>query len=217
MEQRFKNYYSLCFPSNSFGFLLCFLRSPEEYDIWLEQDNYTWTNSQPEICVAFTYLKAGKRLNDNSLCISRITFICILYDNTSVFHPRRWRDVFYVRMTHNPYMPCLNAPIDFAPSCNYLVSSKKHICAHVLARPYPSDSYKAIFLSHKNNARMSVTSSYAYCSSSLFISTLPSLSLPLSLALVLVVASFISGLISSWCSVLQFYAISFVKVIASDK
>ncbi|KAM3183885.1 hypothetical protein ACTXT7_009470, partial [Hymenolepis weldensis] len=29
-----------------------------------------------------------------------------------------------------------------------LVSAKKCICAHVLARPYPSDSYKAIFVFH---------------------------------------------------------------------
>ncbi|KAM3175453.1 hypothetical protein ACTXT7_008481 [Hymenolepis weldensis] len=32
--------------------------------------------------------------------------------------------------------------------CNRLVSPEKHICAHVLARPYPSDSYKALFVFH---------------------------------------------------------------------
>ncbi|KAM3170930.1 hypothetical protein ACTXT7_017625, partial [Hymenolepis weldensis] len=36
----------------------------------------------------------------------------------------------------------------FAPFYNSLVSPKKHICAHVLARPYPSDSNKAIFVFH---------------------------------------------------------------------
>ncbi|VUZ45427.1 unnamed protein product, partial [Hymenolepis diminuta] len=30
--------------------------------------------------------------------------------------------------------------------CNRLVSPKKHICAHVLTRPYLSDSCKAIFV-----------------------------------------------------------------------
>ncbi|VUZ54454.1 unnamed protein product [Hymenolepis diminuta] len=29
-----------------------------------------------------------------------------------------------------------------------LISPKKHICAHVLARPCPTDSYKAIFVFH---------------------------------------------------------------------
>ncbi|VUZ40444.1 unnamed protein product [Hymenolepis diminuta] len=27
-------------------------------------------------------------------------------------------------------------------------SPKKHICAHILARPYPNDSHKAIFVFH---------------------------------------------------------------------
>ncbi|KAM3185488.1 hypothetical protein ACTXT7_006255 [Hymenolepis weldensis] len=54
--------------------------------------------------------------------------------------------VFYVPMTHNPYLPWLNVPINF-PLFHYrLVSPKKHICAHVLTRPYLSDSYKAIFV-----------------------------------------------------------------------
>ncbi|VUZ55151.1 unnamed protein product, partial [Hymenolepis diminuta] len=39
--------------------------------------------------------------------------ICILYDSTSVFRPRSWSDVFYVSMAHNPYLSCLNAPINF--------------------------------------------------------------------------------------------------------
>ncbi|VUZ51251.1 unnamed protein product [Hymenolepis diminuta] len=52
-------------------------------------------------------------------------------------------------MVHNSYLLCLNAAICF-PSFFYgsLVSPKKHICAHVLAHPYPSDPYKAIFVSH---------------------------------------------------------------------
>ncbi|KAM3186656.1 hypothetical protein ACTXT7_003862 [Hymenolepis weldensis] len=36
----------------------------------------------------------------------------------------------------------------FPPFYNSLVSPKKYICAHVLTRPYPSDSYKAIFVFH---------------------------------------------------------------------
>ncbi|KAM3186121.1 hypothetical protein ACTXT7_004953, partial [Hymenolepis weldensis] len=51
-------------------------------------------------------------------------------------------------MTRKPYQPCLNAPIDLPFFYNHLVSPKKHICAHVLARPYPSDSNKAIFVFH---------------------------------------------------------------------
>ncbi|VUZ42643.1 unnamed protein product [Hymenolepis diminuta] len=51
-------------------------------------------------------------------------------------------------MTYNPYLPCLNLPIAFPPFHNSLVSPKKYICAHVLARPYPSDSHKATFVLH---------------------------------------------------------------------
>ncbi|KAM3177775.1 hypothetical protein ACTXT7_003887 [Hymenolepis weldensis] len=36
----------------------------------------------------------------------------------------------------------------FSPFYNRLVSPKKYICAHVLTRPYPSGSYKAIFVFH---------------------------------------------------------------------
>ncbi|KAM3175465.1 hypothetical protein ACTXT7_008464 [Hymenolepis weldensis] len=52
-------------------------------------------------------------------------------------------------MTPNSYLPYLNAPNDF-PSLfyNHLVSHKKHICAYVLTRPHPSNSYKAIFDFH---------------------------------------------------------------------
>ncbi|VUZ43530.1 unnamed protein product, partial [Hymenolepis diminuta] len=49
-------------------------------------------------------------------------------------------------MTHNPYLPFLDAPIDFPLFYNRLVSYKKHFCAHVLALTYPSDSYKVIFV-----------------------------------------------------------------------
>ncbi|VUZ53016.1 unnamed protein product [Hymenolepis diminuta] len=51
-------------------------------------------------------------------------------------------------MTHNPNLSCLNAPHRFPPFYNRLVSPKKYICTHVLARPYPSDSFKASLVSH---------------------------------------------------------------------
>ncbi|VUZ56743.1 unnamed protein product [Hymenolepis diminuta] len=57
--------------------------------------------------------------------------------------PRSWSDIFYVPMKHDSYLSCLNAPIDFPPFYNHLVSHKRHICAHALAEPYPGDSYKA--------------------------------------------------------------------------
>ncbi|VUZ47100.1 unnamed protein product [Hymenolepis diminuta] len=46
-------------------------------------------------------------------------------------------------MTHNPCLTCLNASIDFPSFLYRLASLKRHICAHALAWPYPSDSYKA--------------------------------------------------------------------------
>ncbi|VUZ45555.1 unnamed protein product, partial [Hymenolepis diminuta] len=65
-----------------------------------------------------------------------------------------------------------------------------HICAHVLARPYSSDSYRATFVFHSKQRTLSVTGSYPSCSPPLFLSTLPSLSLPpLPLASILIVAS----------------------------
>ncbi|KAM3173646.1 hypothetical protein ACTXT7_012134 [Hymenolepis weldensis] len=36
----------------------------------------------------------------------------------------------------------------FPPFYKRLYSPKKYICTHVLACPYPSDSYKAIFVFH---------------------------------------------------------------------
>ncbi|VUZ50059.1 unnamed protein product [Hymenolepis diminuta] len=81
-------------------------------------------------------------------------------------------------MMHDPYLPCLKAPIDSSRFHNRLVLYKKHICTHTLVRPYPSDSYKGIFFSLNNNSRMSATGYYA-SSSSLFLSTSPSLSLSL--------------------------------------
>ncbi|VUZ56550.1 unnamed protein product [Hymenolepis diminuta] len=40
-------------------------------------------------------------------------------------------------MTHNPYLPFQNAPINASLFYNRLLSPKKYICAHALARPYP--------------------------------------------------------------------------------
>ncbi|KAM3171181.1 hypothetical protein ACTXT7_017138 [Hymenolepis weldensis] len=80
---------------------------------------------------------------------------------------------------------------------------KMYICTHVLARPHPSDSYKAVFVFHsKDNPRWSVTGSYASSSSRLFLSTLPTLSLthfnPRCGSL-----DYIFGSINSWFSALQ--------------
>ncbi|VUZ55080.1 unnamed protein product [Hymenolepis diminuta] len=97
-------------------------------------------------------------------------------------------------MTHKPYLPCLNASIDFPPFHNTLASQRRHICVHALARPYPN----------KNNVRWSVTDSYASCSSPLFLSTLRSL--PLSVTLINTRCGsleYIFGLINSWCSASQ--------------
>ncbi|VUZ51075.1 unnamed protein product [Hymenolepis diminuta] len=41
----------------------------------------------------------------------------------------------------------------FPPFYNRLVSPKKYICAHVLTRPYPNDSYKAVFIFHAITTR----------------------------------------------------------------
>ncbi|VUZ44671.1 unnamed protein product [Hymenolepis diminuta] len=102
-----------------------------------------------------------------------LLFIPILYDNTSVFRPRGWSDVFFVPMTNNPCLSCLNTPIGSPFSYNRLVLPKKYTCAHVLGRPYPS--CLCFPLNHKAN--LSVTGSYGSCSSPLLLSTLPSLSL----------------------------------------
>ncbi|VUZ43157.1 unnamed protein product, partial [Hymenolepis diminuta] len=40
-------------------------------------------------------------------------FIRILYNKNSVFQPRCKSDVICIPMTHNPYLPRLNTPIDF--------------------------------------------------------------------------------------------------------
>ncbi|KAM3179513.1 hypothetical protein ACTXT7_000402 [Hymenolepis weldensis] len=49
----------------------------------------------------------------------------------------------------------------FPPLYNGLVSPKRYICAHVLARPYPNDSYKAIFVFHsKENAVSTFNTDY---------------------------------------------------------
>ncbi|VUZ57067.1 unnamed protein product [Hymenolepis diminuta] len=62
-------------------------------------------------------------------------------------------------MTHDPYLPCLNATTDFPLS----ITASFHL--------------KSTF---NKNSRVSATGSYASCSSPLFLSTLSSL--PLSLA-----------------------------------
>ncbi|VUZ42399.1 unnamed protein product, partial [Hymenolepis diminuta] len=82
-----------------------------------------------------------------SLAFPELLFIRILYDCTSVFPPQSWNNVFYVPMTRNPYLSCQTRP-SISSFFNHLVSSKKCICPHVLARPYPSDLYKAIFVFH---------------------------------------------------------------------
>ncbi|VUZ45145.1 unnamed protein product [Hymenolepis diminuta] len=76
-----------------------------------------------------------------------------------------------------------------------------NICTHVLARPYPSDSYKAVFVFHlKDNTRVSVTGSYASSPSPLFLSTLPSLSLSPSLPVVATLNAVWSNQLSVFCS-----------------
>ncbi|VUZ51496.1 unnamed protein product [Hymenolepis diminuta] len=66
------------------------------------------------------------------------------------------------------------------------------------------DSYKAIFVFPSNdNARLSVNVSYASHSSPLFLSTLPFLSLSISVTRINTRCSchdYIIGLINSWCS-----------------
>ncbi|VUZ55085.1 unnamed protein product, partial [Hymenolepis diminuta] len=62
--------------------------------------------------------------------------------------PRSWNDLVYVPTTHKPYLPCLNASIDFPPFHSSLASQKRHIHVHALTRPYPSDSCKAIHVFH---------------------------------------------------------------------
>ncbi|VUZ56915.1 unnamed protein product [Hymenolepis diminuta] len=91
-------------------------------------------------------------------------------------------------MTHNPYLPCLNAPIDFPLSHNCQVSLKKHICIHVLAHPYPNN----------NNAAPTLPAhllSFSECSS-LYLSLIrfnPRCGF----------LEYIFGLLNSWCSVSQ--------------
>ncbi|KAM3172378.1 hypothetical protein ACTXT7_014666 [Hymenolepis weldensis] len=78
----------------------------------------------------------------------------------------------------------------FPPFYSSLVSPKKHIYVHVLTRPYPSESYKAIFVFHPITTHgCQLPAPIASSSSPLFLSTLPSLSPSLSLALILVAVS----------------------------
>ncbi|VUZ43493.1 unnamed protein product [Hymenolepis diminuta] len=67
---------------------------------------------------------------------------------------------------------------------NSIVSPKKHICAHVLARPYPSDSHKAIFVFHS----ITTHGCHLLALRFLLISSLPQHA-PLSISLSLVTSS----------------------------
>ncbi|VUZ46490.1 unnamed protein product [Hymenolepis diminuta] len=58
-------------------------------------------------------------------------------------------------MTHDPYLPCQTRPSMSPLFYNRLASHKKHICTHALARPYLSDSYKAIFVFHTETTHAS--------------------------------------------------------------
>ncbi|VUZ54146.1 unnamed protein product [Hymenolepis diminuta] len=83
---------------------------------------------------------------------------------------------------------------------------KRHICAHALVWPYPSDSYKASLV-------FQTTTHTGQCGllHVLFISSLPQhaalpLSLPLSLSVSVTHCGFLEyifGLLDSWCSVSQ--------------
>ncbi|VUZ54723.1 unnamed protein product [Hymenolepis diminuta] len=80
-------------------------------------------------------------------------------------------------MTHNPYLPCLNTPIDFPLSITAsfcLKSTSVPMFSCILTQV----THKAVFVFHpKGNARLSVIGSYASSFSPLFLSTLPPLSL----------------------------------------
>ncbi|VUZ42169.1 unnamed protein product, partial [Hymenolepis diminuta] len=89
------------------------------------------------------------------------------------FQPRSWSDLIYVPMTHSPCLTCLSPSTDFPFFYNRLASYKKHICAHALAWPYPSDSYKAALV-FPDNTRVRADSCTSG-SSPLFLSTLLSL------------------------------------------
>ncbi|VUZ39265.1 unnamed protein product [Hymenolepis diminuta] len=75
-------------------------------------------------------------------------------------------------MTHKSYLPCLKAPIDFPPPPPSPLFASLHIkttSALMFSRG----------LTQNNNTCVLATGSYTSCSSPLFLSTLPSLSLPL--------------------------------------
>ncbi|VUZ49938.1 unnamed protein product, partial [Hymenolepis diminuta] len=57
--------------------------------------------------------------------------------------PRSWSDLIYVPVTHSPCLTGLKVSIEFPLFYNRLASHERHICAHALAWPYSSDSYKA--------------------------------------------------------------------------
>ncbi|VUZ42670.1 unnamed protein product [Hymenolepis diminuta] len=107
-------------------------------------------------------------------------------------------------MTHNPYLPCLNKPIAFPPFHNSLVSHRKHIRAHALTRPYPSDSYKAVFVFHTRT-----TLAYQLPAPTLPVHFLSSSTRSASVSLCHSFQTrcgfleYIFDLINSWCSALQ--------------
>ncbi|VUZ51297.1 unnamed protein product [Hymenolepis diminuta] len=103
-------------------------------------------------------------------------------------------------MTHNPCLTCLNASIDFPSFYNLLASHKKHITAHALAWPYPSDLHKAtlVFPDNKHWSVRTPTRPVHLLSSS----ARSPLSLPLSVTHCGFL-EYIFGQLNSWCSASQ--------------
>ncbi|VUZ39318.1 unnamed protein product, partial [Hymenolepis diminuta] len=66
------------------------------------------------------------------------------------FRPRSWSDFIYVPMMHNPCLSDMSKRVHRFPLSSITASLhiKRHICAHALAWPYPSDSYKATLVLH---------------------------------------------------------------------
>ncbi|VUZ47601.1 unnamed protein product [Hymenolepis diminuta] len=62
-------------------------------------------------------------------------FIPIPHDNTSVFRPRSRSDVFHVPMTQNPYLSCLNVPIDSRLSITASFHTRVHLRSCSRASP----------------------------------------------------------------------------------
>ncbi|VUZ45416.1 unnamed protein product [Hymenolepis diminuta] len=75
--------------------------------------------------------------------------------------------------------------------------SKRFPSFTITASLHPSGSYPCF--PHKNKARLSITGSYASCSSPLFLSATPSLSLCHSFQTRCGFLQYIFGVINSWC------------------